>query len=432
MPKPTAFVALAIIIRFSRASPIDILRGQLVSLMLPEPAVPWDSAELNAIDREGPIIFRGLNSSGLWQDIDYFDNDARSDWPAAVHLRRCLQFGIAFNSNASAFYANSSFAEASSRCTAGWLELSPTNSNWWWMQLGTLQCIAKLLLLVPNSTLTALANTAAFPRLSLADVTGFLGANRVWASLIHVMIGVLNENTTHIDEAFALMTAAYTPVLGGEVEDGLQLDASFHQHGPLAQMSYAYGGHFMANALTMELAARGTPWAMGTDPTPQWTALMHYLLDCAQWLSRGAEWAAGAMGRHNTYFTSEDATGVTDGHYHSFAAYPLFGLAFPSWVSPFDSATAVLYGRLLRHFSAYPRGSEMEAFAAQVEAGDGSGGVVGHRHFWLSDYSTHQRAEFALSLHSFSNRTLNTECVNGEGVQVSANIWGCIAHLSTL
>ena len=183
-------------------------------------------------------------------------------------------------------------------------------------------------------------------------------------------------------------------------------------------MSYAYGGHFMANALSMERAARGTPWALGPAPGPHWAALTTYLLDGARWLSRGAEWAAGAMGRHNTYFASADASGVTDGHYHSFAAYPLFGLAFPTWAPPFDSATAVLYGRLLRHFSAYPRAPEIGAFAAQVLAGDGSGGVAGHRRFWLSDCSSHQRAGFAFSLHSFSSRTLNTECINGEGLQV--------------
>lgn len=198
--------------------------------------MPWDSTQLSAIDRECPIILQGLNSSGFWTDIDYFDSDARSDWPAAGHLRRCLLFGIAYNSNASMWYLNASYSGAANRCTASWLALSPVNSNWWWMQLGTLQCIAKLLLLVPNATLLAQANADAFPRLTLADVAGFDGANRVWSALIHVLIGALNANATHVDAAFALLVAAYAPVAGGVVSDGLQLDAGFHQHGPLAQV----------------------------------------------------------------------------------------------------------------------------------------------------------------------------------------------------
>ena len=354
---------------FSFSPSMQQLRTQLLSLLLPQQGDTYDNLQLAAFDLEIPIIFETLNSSGLWPDIDYYDVDARSDWPAATHLRRCLLFGTAFNSNASFFNTNESIAAAGTRCTASWLALSPVNSNWWWMQLGTLQCIAKLLLLLPNANLTAQANAEAFPRLSFADVAGFIGANRVWGSLVHVFIGVLNSNETHVSQAFSLMTAAYSTVPGDTVMDGLQLDYSFHQHGPLAQMSYAYGGHFMANALTMELAARGTPWAIGPTPSPEWTALTNYLLDGARWLSRGAEWAAGAMGRHNTYFTSQDSSGVTDGHYHSYAAYPLFGLAFPAWAPPFNSATSVLYGRLLRHFgseSTYPRGVEIDAFYSQV------------------------------------------------------------------
>lgn len=217
--------------------PLDILRTQLVDALLPEPGVPWDEAQLGAIDSECPVILNGLNSSGLWPDIDYYDSSARSDWPAATHLRRCLLFGTAYNANSSTFYKNASYADAANRCTASWLLLSPVNSNWWWMQFGTLQCIAKLLLLVPNATLLAHANTGAFPRLTLADVSGFDGANRLWAALIHVMIGALNGNASHVDAAYSLIGAAYAPVPGGVVSDGLQLDAGFHQHGPLAQAS---------------------------------------------------------------------------------------------------------------------------------------------------------------------------------------------------
>jgi chondroitin AC lyase len=50
-------------------------------------------------------------------------------------------------------------------------------------------------------------------------------------------------------------------------------------------------------------------------------------------------------------------------------------------------------------------------------AGTGAGGLLGHKRFHLSDYTVHSRENFSFSLHSFSNRTLNTECVNGEGLQ---------------
>jgi hypothetical protein len=42
---------------------------------------------------------------------------------------------------------------------------------------------------------------------------------------------------------------------------------------------------------------------------------------------------------------------------------------------------------------------------------------VGHTRFHRSDFSVHAREHFTLALHTFSNRTVNTECVNGEGTQ---------------
>jgi chondroitin AC lyase len=59
----------------------------------------------------------------------------------------------------------------------------------------------------------------------------------------------------------------------------------------------------------------------------------------------------------------------------------------------------------------------MHEFYDQVLTGSGAGGLIGHKHFHYSDYSVHSRANFSFSLHCFSNRTLNTECVNGEGLQ---------------
>lgn len=187
----------------------------------------------------------------------------------------------------------------------------------------------------------------------------------------------------------------------------------------------------------MEAASRGTRWAMNASA---WGGLARYLLDGARWTVRGSEFAIGLMGRHNTYFGEVDASGVARGHYHTFAAYAAFVLAFPPLAAspgtgggaggadpsaPFSSALAAHYARLLPAFASAPRGDELVRFAAQVAAGDGSASAVaGHAVFPLSDAAAHVRAAggarglgFALVLHLFSNRTLNSKCVNGEGLQ---------------
>lgn len=391
---------------------VSRLREQVISsLLLPSDAAGL--ATLRALDAEVPVLVSTLNSTGLWPDVTYADPSDLSAWSAAEHLRRCLMLGIAFASNASSHAGAADVGAAVQACTWGWVAADPANHNWWWQQLGTPQCIAKLLLLSPNSTTAAAAHAHIFARLAFpADVAAFTGANRVWSALVSVLIGLVDGNATRVDAAFALMHAAYAPAVG---VDGLQVDGGFHQHGPLAQMSSAYGAHFIVNALSAELAARGTRWAMAP---PAWAAVSAYLLDGARAVTRGSEFLPTVCGRHNTYFAEVDAAGVPRGHYHSFAAFAAFSAAFPAF-APLGTASAlsVSYARLLPAFAGYPRGSEVAAFAAQVAAGDGSGGWVGHARFWRTDVTAHARGGFAFVLHSFSNRTLNTECVNGEGVQ---------------
>ena len=388
------------------------LRSQVIeSLLLPSDTLGL--ATLAAMDGEVLSLASSLDASGLWRDVNYNDSADLSEWGAAEHLRRCLILGIAFSTNASAHAHAPAVGAAVQTCTWGWVARDPKNLNWWWQQLGTPQCVAKLLLLSPNATTTAAASVI-FERLAFPkDVIGFLGANRVWSALASVLIALVRNNETIIDDAFALMHEAYAPAIPGI--DGLQVDGGFHQHGPLAQMSYAYGAHFLTNALAAEVAARGTRWVMSSEA---WNSVALYLLDGARSVTRGSEFVPTVCGRHNTYFAQVDGAHVPRGHYHSFAATPLFAGAFPA-LPPIGAASAlsVGYARILPSFVAYPRGAEVSAFAAQVAAGDGSGGWIGHSRFWRSDVTAHARQGFAFVLHSLSNRTLNTECVNGEGLQ---------------
>ncbi len=79
------------------------------------------------------------------------------------------------------------------------------------MRFGTLQIIAKMLFLVPDAQLLALANANAFHRLTEADVAAMYGSNRVWGGLILAAVACLNNNASSVDVAFALMRDVYTP-----------------------------------------------------------------------------------------------------------------------------------------------------------------------------------------------------------------------------
>ena len=432
---------LAALLPFASPAPLPpdadfaALRAALVLTQLPSPTDPLAAATQRSLDAAVPALIASLSPAGLWPDVTYNDPADRSEWLAAEHLRRCLILGISSSARnaASAFAGDARALNATLSCTRGWLAIDPQNSNWWWVQLGAVQAIAKLLLLAPSPPSLAAAAATVFPRLSLADVAGFAGANRVWGAFIYALVGAASGDASRVDAAAPLLHGAMYAGLG----DGIQADASFHQHGPLAYFSYGYGAHFVGNALTMEAAARGTRWAMNASA---WAGLARFILDGARWTVRGSEFNIGLMGRHNVYFAEVDSAGVAKGHYHSFAAYAAFALAFPPLAAspgtlgagaapaaaPFSSALAAHYARLLPAFASAPRGAELLRFAEQVAAGDGSASATaGHAHFFLSDAAAHVRARsggargtgFALVLHLFSNRTLNSECVNGEGAQ---------------
>lgn len=392
---------------------IDTLHAATKSLLLPGLASS-DADVLQHIDSEIPYLLQTLNSSGLFPDVQYNDGADRSEWLTAIHLQRCLMLAVAYASNSSTWSGNATVASASLICTSSWVGHDFQNTNWWWMQFGVPHLVAKSLFLVPNANTLQAANAIIFPRNSLNYTTGWLGANRVWSCTINILIGLVNSNSTHIDASYALLHDG----LAITTDDGIQADLSFHQHGPLAYFSYGYGAHFASNALTAEAVATGTRWSTnGTSPV--WNNLAGYITQGARWVSTGGIWHTGAMGRHESYYKSLDSFGVSDGHYHTYAAYTAFSLAFPSYVAPMDSPLTVLYAPLLPLFSNRSvGGSDMKAFYEQVMAGDGSGGVSGHRRFWRTDYSVHSMPSrsISFSLHTYGNRTLNSECVNSENL----------------
>ncbi len=431
------FVALFLTV-CTIASPLSLppdsdftaLQAALLAALLPSNADPISISMQHKFDAAVPILTASLTPAGLWPDVIYNDTDDRSNWSAAEHLRRCLILGTSSTpTNAVSAFANDVMVRnATLVCTRGWINLNPNNTNWWWQQFGTLHAVAKLLLLAPSATSLASANVTIFPRLSLDDVKAFPGANRVWGAYIYALIGAASGDVARVDAAVPLFHDAMFVTR----DDGIQSDASFHQHGPLAYMSHGYGAHFVGNTLTMENAARGTRWAMNTSA---WNSLTRYILNGAQWTIRGSEFNIGLMGRQNTYFGDTDSFGITKGHYHHFAAYSAFPLAFPPLSAspgtaesthsntsapflPFSSALAAQYARLFPAFASAPRGDELMKLYTQVAAGNGSASAIsGHAHFHLSDAAAHVRDGFALVLHLFSNRTLNAECVNDEGIQ---------------
>lgn len=377
---------------------------------------------------------RAFRQLGIWSDIDYGDQ-SRSWWYAAEHLRRCLLMASAIASPRSAHCNSSTISAAAARAFEWWVTTDPQN-QWWWMQIGVPRVVAKFLLLAnPSPRLIGLARpllsrtplyncTAATDRAMIANstdgcrcVTGcagttspgtWTGCNRIWGATVHVLVGVIDRDRERLATAFGMAHSAITMV--SRDDGGIQADASFHQHGRQLYSGWGYGAIFTTNLLVLEAYAAGTDFAM---PESAWSTFARLVLDGQAAATRQANFDFLACGRLFTYFVQRDRWGVNQGHYHYFAAFSPYELAFPRFVAPFDTPIGVLFAPLLGGVSrSRPRAAEFTAFEQRL-----TGKLpdpASHSHFYDSDYTAHHRPGYAVFVHMLSSRTLATECVNSE------------------
>jgi chondroitin AC lyase len=170
---------------------------------------------------------------------------------------------------------------------------------------------------------------------------------------------------------------------GGE---GIQADASFHQHGPYLN-SGSYGASFAKDTARCLAASWGTEFQA---PEKVLRTYLGFLLEGQQWM-------------------------VFQGLYD----YSTWGRAI---VRPKVKRDPETYfnesiNRPIRSLSelGVPRAVELRSFLDRWEHRPDAQPLVGHRHFWKSDYTVHRGRDYTITLRMHSERTINAEFINGEG-----------------
>lgn len=107
------------------------------------------------------------------------------------------------------------------------------------------------------------------------------------------------------------------------------------------------------------------------------------------------------------------------GHYHYFAAVSDSRVALPTFAPPLTTPLAVVYAPLLAEVNASrARASEIQDFAHRIYGTQPAPPpLVLNRLYYDSDYMVHHRAAYTATVRFFSNRTINSECVNTENLQ---------------
>lgn len=330
-----------------------------------------------------------LSASGTWSDINYASTEATT-WAPRTHLARLLDMAKAYTAPGHSLAGSTTLRDGILRAYDAWTARDPRSSNWYHNEIGTPQNLARTILLV-ESELGATRVSSGLSIVSRAtrarSITGGTntGANRIDRAYASLIRGLVSRDATLTGESFL----AVGDTLVTTTSEGIQVDGSFHQHGPQLHNG-SYGMTFSKVSAEMAGYAAGTGYQL---PAAQIGTLVDMFLDGHQWLSRGRTFDWTSMGRT---IARPEGRGAAGG-----------------MVSMLDDLLLV----------AGSRRDELSALRARVADARATGvakpelAAEGSRHFWRSDITAHQRRGYYASVKTSSPRTLQPEMGNGEGLQ---------------
>lgn len=315
-----------------------------------------------------------LTPDGSWPDVDYADQD-RAYWKTSTHLRHLLLLARAWRAPVSPLRGDPVLCHATFSAFDFWLAGDFTNPNWWYNQIGVPGTLSQILLLLdPN--LSPPQRAKGLEILGRAGL-GMTGQNLVWVADITARRALLEDDPDLLQAAFCRIADEIRVTM----EEGIQPDFSFHQHGDCLY-SHGYGAGFATDCSRIAALLTGTRFAFPQEKVDLLTSLV---LDGHQWFARGVYQDFGAIGREI----------VRSGH------------------------TAAFLSPVAAHLLALPTGREPElrALTARLED-DTAPPLIGNRHFWRSAITTHHRPSFYASARMFSDRLVNTDMpCNDEALQ---------------
>jgi len=312
-----------------------------------------------------------LNADGQWSSVDYADQD-RASWTASRHLNHLQTLATAYARGAE------DLRPAAFSALDHWLEHDYRNPNWWHNEIGVPRLLAPTLLLLGEqlSPSQLERGTAILARATLSKT----GQNLVWLAGISAQRGLLLGDAD-------LVAASYARIADEihlTVEEGIQVDYSFHQHGACLY-NHGYGSGFASDGAHIAALLNGTRFAFAQEKVDLLTALV---LDGHQWFTRGTWQDYGSFGREI----------ARAGH------------------------NAAYLRRVAEDLLELPTGREAELRQLRQRLDEEALPLVGHRHFWRGDISVQQRPSFYASARFYSDRLLNTDRPHNDEALLSHHI----------
>lgn len=318
-----------------------------------------------------------LSANGAWPDINYKDTK-RSGWEPKIHAERILELVKLYYSKQTSYYQSADVEAVIHKALRYWFTAKPVCLNWWYNQIGIPKTLGTAFVLFEQK-LTQEEKAAAISIMENAKF-GMTGQNKVWLAGNVMMRALLQGNIELVK--MARDTIASEIVTGGT--EGIKDDWSFHQHGAQQQFGN-YGLSFVSGMSFFSGVFAGTSLAFDDKQLEVISTL----------IDKGYRWILwqGKM----------DVSSLDRQLFHHAQIHKSLSLAF---------AASELGGGE----------SKQCATVAQALLKENYGSIqtnplVGHKHFWQSDYTIHRCPQWMASVKMASERVVGVEMMNGDNMK---------------
>ena len=330
----------------------------------------WDNILDVEVDEENiDLLLKTLTEDGQWPDIDY-NSKTRGAWSPRDHLGNLLDIAIAYQTKGSKYYRKDEISEKVHLALNHWLENDFMSPNWWHPQIGTPKLIAPLMILM-EAELSIEQMDLGYKILERSKM-GKTGQNKVWLSGNVLFTSLLKKDI----DTIKLASESIQEELVVSMNEGVQPDWSYHQHGPQLQFGN-YGLSYVNDMIKWISILRNTAFQFDEMKV---SILRDYVLKGQQWVTWKNQLDISACGRQLFIDSPElKAAGLSSHFIRMETLDPEFA-------------------------NAYKRANQYE-------------NLSGHKHFWRSDFQVWRNPDFYLSVKMCSERVIGAESCNSENIQ---------------
>ena len=375
----------------SALSGLATVRQRFVQSLLPS-----GSAAIDYLHTAAARDAASLKPDGSWPDIDYAAQQ-RSVWTTADHLDRVLLMAKSARAYRDSSHPDAALEAQITLALQWWTDHDYQNPNWWWNQIGIPELLGQIgNLMLPQIPSDQLTKMVAIMKRSDWRGGSWTGANLTWGVGIEIARGCMQYDPAAVAEGYARMYDEIKIV--SPLQEGIQQDYSFHQHG--AQLyNGGYGLDFAEDVARFISFSWGTRFQI---PPDRMAIFSSYLLDGEQWFIRGpaAAFDYSSVGREITRPAGASSLKKQSA-----------GPIYPALGAVYGLARAVT----MLAAEPTPRQSQLQAFAARMRGDANAPAFTGNKQFWCSDYMAQRRKGYFTSVKMLSQRMLNAELVNSEG-----------------